>query len=422
MSLQRWNTRLATASTTALAGVLIASIAPAVPAAADTVPAPEVRAVGQLLNGASVPSAFTADFLNTDGLTNVKFILDGVYLGEDHTAPYSWPIITAAGAHHLKVRADSATENGIKFESDFTVTGAADQAAADTYTSVASSTAATTDPNALDVVGQTLPGEAKLNGTSLADGVTLTYPDSNLSMSVSMPDSTTPLANSAADASSSGSFQNVGIAAAGTSLTNTNVAVQSIEDGVRFIAVAKDASAPKQTSFKLNVPADTQVVPASDGETGFDLIQPIKNDQGSTTDEDGDAYGTLTLGHLDAPWAKDANGKDVPTTYALDGATITQTVTPAADATYPLVSDPKWTWGWVSGTVYFNKSETTKMAYNAAFVAGMASFLPVPWNALAVAYASNIARVAGLSSAVHKCVKIKYPPFTPSTYSGGYCK
>lgn len=40
------------------------------------------------------------------------------------------------------------------------------------------------------------------------------------------------------------------------------------------------------------------------------------------------------------PWARDANGKDLPTSYTLDGTTLTQTVD-TATAAFPVVADPR---------------------------------------------------------------------------------
>ncbi|MEU8972163.1 hypothetical protein AB0D11_23295 [Streptomyces monashensis] len=43
---------------------------------------------------------------------------------------------------------------------------------------------------------------------------------------------------------------------------------------------------------------------------------------------------------VNAPWARDARGKDVPTSYRLDGDTLVQRVDFAAATALPVVADP----------------------------------------------------------------------------------
>ncbi|ROS52552.1 hypothetical protein [Frigoribacterium sp. PhB24] len=48
----------------------------------------------------------------------------------------------------------------------------------------------------------------------------------------------------------------------------------------------------------------------------------------------------LTLAEFEQPWAVDARGESLPTSYSIEGNTITQTVD-TTDATFPVVADPK---------------------------------------------------------------------------------
>ncbi|WP_031155363.1 hypothetical protein [Streptomyces erythrochromogenes] len=140
--------------------------------------------------------------------------------------------------------------------------------------------------------------------------------------------------------------------------------------------------------------------------------------------------GAVARGHIDAPWAKDANGKAVPTSYRLDGNTLVQTIETGPDTAYPVVADPHYTWGIISGTVYFNKSETKVLALGGTVV----SWLPHP---AAVVGGRTLAGVAGYAVATDQCVKFKvYPglaPLSPAAalsgsgvYGGsagdGYCR
>ncbi|WJY71722.1 hypothetical protein [Corynebacterium auriscanis] len=54
--------------------------------------------------------------------------------------------------------------------------------------------------------------------------------------------------------------------------------------------------------------------------------------------------GTVVRGIIDEPWAVDAKGKMLPTTYSIDGNKIIQRID-TKGASYPIVADPKVTWG-----------------------------------------------------------------------------
>ena len=48
------------------------------------------------------------------------------------------------------------------------------------------------------------------------------------------------------------------------------------------------------------------------------------------------------LGGIATPWAKDANGKSVPTSYSIDGNKLTQHVSFDSTTAFPVVADPWW--------------------------------------------------------------------------------
>lgn len=126
---------------------------------------------------------------------------------------------------------------------------------------------------------------------------------------------------------------------------------------------------------------------------------------------------------ISAPWAYDAKGRALPTRYSVDGDTVTQHVD-TRGAAFPVVADPHYTWGWITGTVYFNRNETSHMASDAGFTAAMFAFAPPPFNLIGAMVAGNISRVAWNANSDHKCVKVKslVPVFPASEYSGGYCR
>ncbi len=60
------------------------------------------------------------------------------------------------------------------------------------------------------------------------------------------------------------------------------------------------------------------------------------------------------------PWAVDANDQQLPTSYAVEGNVLVQRVDHSG-AAYPVVADPKVTYGWYI-YVRWNKTETRNIA------------------------------------------------------------
>ncbi|WP_162793307.1 hypothetical protein [Streptomyces globosus] len=210
--------------------------------------------------------------------------------------------------------------------------------------------------------------------------------------------------------------------AAGTTVypnaaAHTDLAAQAtVDGGVRALVTLKNADAQTTQRFDLGLPEGATLV--ADGAGGYDIVTSAGG------------AGAVARGHIDAPWAKDANGKAVPTSYSLDGHTLVQTIETGPDTAYPVVADPHYTWGIISGTVYFNKNETKVLALGGTVV----SWLPHPAT---VVGGRSLAGVAGYAVATDQCVKFKVnpalAPLTPAAalagsgiYSGsagdGYCR
>jgi hypothetical protein len=95
--------------------------------------------------------------------------------------------------------------------------------------------------------------------------------------------------------------------------------------------------------------------------------------------------------------------------------------------------DAKFTWGWISGTLYLNRSETKKASTTSTLLDGLGALTGVLKGSLGSlasillswvkAQRAFISRVAGGAVHAGKCVKIKIYGlfFTLGTYSGGYC-
>ncbi|WP_395152162.1 hypothetical protein [Ilumatobacter sp.] len=191
---------------------------------------------------------------------------------------------------------------------------------------------------------------------------------------------------------------------------DTSIAAQALADGsLRALITIEGPNAPTQYRFPIDLPADYRLETQDDG-----TINII------------DASG-VPVSHFDAPWATDVTGAAVPTTLTVDGNTIVQTVNHTGN--YPIVADPHYTWGFVTGTVYFNKNETNKLmlGYGVSalvggyFTGGLAA-IPLGSISLYAAYVLNAGH----------CMKMKVVP-TPlglqgipgeywGTSGGGYCK
>lgn len=115
---------------------------------------------------------------------------------------------------------------------------------------------------------------------------------------------------------------------------STDVAVQPTADGgARALVVLKDGSAPQEHRFELGLPEGFGLRAAEDG--GYDI---------GFVSEGVEAM----VGHIDPAWAKDANGRAVDTSYRVDGGTLVQSVEYEDSTAFPVVADPKVTWGWGS--------------------------------------------------------------------------
>ncbi|MGV2914786.1 hypothetical protein [Streptomyces alfalfae] len=106
---------------------------------------------------------------------------------------------------------------------------------------------------------------------------------------------------------------------------SVDVAAQVGEDGsASALITMKDAAAPKEYRFALDLPSGARALLDEDG--GVLVL---------------DGSGEL-VGTFQAPWAKDATGKPVPTSYRIEGGELVQSVHTDASTAYPVVADPKW--------------------------------------------------------------------------------
>jgi hypothetical protein len=108
--------------------------------------------------------------------------------------------------------------------------------------------------------------------------------------------------------------------------TGTTTTVQATSDGgVRQTIVIPNAAAPREYTVPIFVP------------NGYGLRANANGSIDLENAQTGDV-----LGGFATPWAKDASGTAIPTSYRIDGNTLIQTVEFDADAAFPVVADPWW--------------------------------------------------------------------------------
>ncbi len=132
------------------------------------------------------------------------------------------------------------------------------------------------------------------------------------------------------------------------------VAVQTLADGsTRIQTVMGGAESPREFGYRM---------------AGY---QPYQGDTGEVIflNEAGDYVPVA------APWAVDANGESVPTSYEVRGDELFQVVTPGAETAYPVVADPSWIWNGPIWGMKLNRAETSRVRDYAAALAMCGSFL-----------------------------------------------
>ena len=131
-----------------------------------------------------------------------------------------------------------------------------------------------------------------------------------------------------------------------------------------------------------------------------------------------------TTSRFNAPWAKDAAGRSLPTHYTLKGNALTQVVD-TRGAKFPVVADPQWFWDWLQTGLHFNKLETANLAVGAGAAAAMAVFVPPPCGEILMVEGVTVAAGAQLAVNAGNCILVTAVG-TPLQYGGdqvgGYCR
>lgn len=239
------------------------------------------------------------------------------------------------------------------------------------------------------------------SGAVIVDPESQTLAVEDIDVSIQMPGEIT---ESVVDVSQ---VPEVLLSATGPALLSTNqdstlISSYATDDGVQTLIQIPDASAPSEYRFPLNLPVGGQAALFDDGSV------VISDDAGVAT------------GGFRAPWAVDANGDSIPTSFRIEGTTLIQTVAIDADTVFPVTADPDLGTEWWGYYVQLTRAETKKAAsviannQGAGVLAGVVcGALPGPaalgcGAAIALAYFALIDPI-NRANAAGKCVAINYP-------------
>ncbi|GGT58858.1 hypothetical protein GCM10014713_60520 [Streptomyces purpureus] len=179
----------------------------------------------------------------------------------------------------------------------------------------------------------------------------------------------------------------------------TDIAVQLTADGsARALVTLKDRTAPKEHRFDLRLAEGMDLQPGGDG--GYLVVKEA-------------ADGVEVVGKIDAPWAKDAHGDPIATHYKVDGGALVQTVEVNESTAFPVVADPKVSFGrgiylkYSKGEV---KSLLPKIRYLPAGSSACGAFGTVGGmvcGVLSYGVLNNIKNVWEYAAANGRCIEVK---------------
>lgn len=195
---------------------------------------------------------------------------------------------------------------------------------------------------------------------------------------------------------------------------NAHAAVQTLDDGsvrLQTILESPDASSTYTYTFSEGV----ELVLLDDG--SVEVTETIADGV------------TSSIGLIDAPWAIDANGTNVPTHYTVDENRLTQHVDHSGNFAYPVTADPKITNTWWNRTVYYNRYETKRIADRAVYGV-LGSYLPWVPAKIAAGYLTAVSATFSYYHSNGQCGKLVFyglgsapvPQQYGGSEAGGYCR
>lgn len=260
------------------------------------------------------------------------------------------------------------------------------------------------DPSALvdAVAGRAQPAEPSPTGASLDSGTgtseVATDPDVGMTLT-SREGASVSVSVSAA--SNDGELDGGNIVYSGAG-EDADVVARPTDAGAQAVIVIHGADAPSRYTFPVKVDdAPARLRPRTDG--GVDVHTRLVD---------------VPAAAVVAPaWAVDADGAPVPTHYEVEGDQLIQVVDHEG-AAYPVVADPKVSFGW---SIYLRYSKREVKDYKArGVISGIASVIAVscgklPNTITKAICAASVTVAAGAiintfsrAAAENKCVELKF--------------
>ncbi|WP_143015758.1 hypothetical protein [Microbacterium sp. 77mftsu3.1] len=216
------------------------------------------------------------------------------------------------------------------------------------------------------------------------------------------------------------------------------LSVETVDDGVRIATVIYDASQSNRFTYPLEAGTGARV--NADGSADIFRMVDLEDPESNT-----EAVLEVSIAHVEAPWAKDANGRNVATRYVVQSGALVQLVDhESAGIVYPVVADPKITRpNFFQTLVRWNRAETKTIAgagwgatglTAVCAAAGTAAGGPIgaaAFGAACLAIAGSGVYTAGVAdnSSPKRCLQltITFTVVTSpvpwfDTYKGGNCK
>lgn len=194
-----------------------------------------------------------------------------------------------------------------------------------------------------------------------------------------------------------------------------------LDDSARLLAIFEDPEQSTSATFTAQIPEGFEAVRRSDG--GFDIVAGSILREAS---EEAGLQGEFILASIDAPWAVDADGRNVATSFELQGEELVQSIHLEGDEAFPVVADPRVVLRGYYASIYYNASETRSMRDQGVIIgalfAAMAMIAALPGGSLIAAAmgvigltaVGVIATTASNAVADRRCLRVDIPSLIPS--------
>lgn len=205
--------------------------------------------------------------------------------------------------------------------------------------------------------------------------------------------------------------------------------VQTTANSVRMMAIISDTS-KSSVNYSLNLPAGAGLVPRPDGSLAIsrEIVGP---------DPIAGIFRTEEFGTIAAPWASDANGVALATSYSYANGVLTQSID-TTGAVFPVVADPWMTSGWYL-YVHFSRAETIALYRSwrdggtpkeVGYLCALMLLIPAVGVIMVGLCSFYVYRVIAdinqtityCNAAFHRRLVIKMLPVGPFYYTGSYCE